>query len=690
MAQTIINSLDGSQQTSSFLTEAGGLEFKTNLYNDPNFGSAFPSDHSYVLLQGKCKELIQLNNGQITLKAPADLYIGSEQNLFHSIGGDHQTVLGGDNHSYVKGNETKQVGEAAPKQVDAAKKLQKATHEIDKKKVETLKNTKGDQVKCPTCSSKVLTDRGQCLIDLVMKLIRLAIPNFPYPLDIFQKFMNFLGVPMLSPQETKELNGGKGCGSPGCVGGMVASPQKAIEKANEVAVKELKSKQKELEKFQRDMGAGGTHAMGPFMSDMSIHVGHPETMNASPTVVLKDNHVVPFGFTNETTPQGAGFIPKSKGNCKQAIHTDPLINPGSLFLQVTEKYTMIVGSPGIDIHTTGLAQLNATTTTINATEGELTLSSNNVTTLKGKNIIIDANDRSGDTGVRIDAENTMVAGALHVQGDLALKGTLSLDGGLFCTHITCPGERIATGPSGPSHQVHSGATWNNPVGGLQATLYDQYDKTYKKISRDLFNTISLNIINGMSEIKTLVEETYASMMLAGIIDNMGLPTGYAQTYFTAPGVPAGPPLMVNGIAMAGPYPVSFIYTFVVPGQTMPVFNFTHNHGSPGGNHSHDYTSYQGHAVANNQTARASRPEPSHVPTPAKATGMGSKPGHKNMGDLCLPCINPFGGSGKRNSKYGLGETDRDVYGNNNYVLANAKFDEGGNLVPPPSIELPCD
>lgn len=688
-AKSIINNNSGSQQTSSLLSEAGGLEFKTNLYNDVNFGSVLTDDHSYVLLQGKCKELIQLNNGNVTLKAQTDLYLGSQQHMFKSVGGDYQSVLGGNNHSYVKGNETKQVGEAGPKEVDAAKKLQEETKKIDEKKVETIKNTEGTDVPCPVCSSKVLTDRGQCLLDLAVKLIRLAIPNFPYPLDILEKFLNFLAIPFLSPEEVKELNAGKGCGSPGCKGGMVKSPQKAIQKANEEAVKELEKKQKELEKHQRNMGSGGTHAMGPFMSDVSIMIGHPETMNTAPTVVLKDHNVTAFGFTNNTTPKGAGFIPKTKGNCKKAIHTPPLINPGSLFLGVTEKFTMTTGSPGIDIHTTGLAQLNATTTTINATEGELTLASNNVTTIKGKNIVIDANDRSGDTGVRIDSENTMVGGALHVQGDLALKGTLSMDGGLFCTHITCPGERISTGPSGAAHQVHSGATWNNPVNGLQATIYDKYDKKYKAASRDIFNALSSNLINGMAEIKTLIEETYASIMIGVTVDNSGLPTGYAQTYFTPPGVPSGTPLMVNGIATAGPYPVIFSYTFVVPGQTLPVFNFTHNHGSPGGNHSHDYTSFQGHAVANSQTARASRPEPSHVPTPAKSSGMGSKPGHKNVGDLCLPCINPFGGSSKRNAKYGLGESDDNVYNGTNFVQTNGVFDEVGNLIPPPTIDLNC-
>jgi len=151
---------------------------------------------------------------------------------------------------------------------------------------------------------------------------------------------------------------------------------------------------------------------------------------------------------------------------------------------------------------------------------------------------------------------------------------------------------------------------------------------------------------------------------------------------------------VNGYAQAGPYPVAFMYTYVVPGQTFPIFNFTHNHGSPGGNHSHDYTSFQGQPVGSNQAARGIRPDPSHVPTPAKATGIGTKPGHKNTGDLCIPCIWPFGGgkpnAKKRNSTWGLDPNAYNkVYKGNMIPVTNLKFDPNGNLIPPPFLDLGC-
>jgi len=704
-----LNSSKGSQQTSSMLAEAGGLEIKTNMWFDKSSGSQLPEDNSYVLLQSKTKELIQMGGGNITVKATGDLYIGAAQNRFDTTAGDHQVVVAGDKHDVNLGNETKQVGEANAKQIDAAQKLNKATSEIDKKKMDTIKSTEGQPVECPVCATEILTDRGQCLLDEAIKLIRLAIPNFPYPLDVVQKLLDFLGIPFLTPEPVKTLNGGAGCGSPGCDGGMVKSPQPAIQKANEEAANELKSKQEELAKYQKDMGDGGTHTMGPYTGDVAVHVGSPGAMNDAPTVVLKDWNFTPFGLTNDTTPQGTGFIPHTKGNCEKAIHSDPLINPGSFSLTVNEKMTIEVGAPGIDVHTIGKVQLNGAVTNIVATDGELGILSNNRTTIKGKNVIIDADDKSGDSGISIQATNTMVTGALNVQGDLAVKGHISMDGGISCTHLTCPGERVATGPSGDAHQVESGATWNNPLAGEQATIYDTYDKAYKAISRDVYNFLSLNIANGLAEIKTLIEEEYSSSMLKLGIDcsGPGLPTGFAFTYDAGIGPSVGGPLLLDGYAYVidpqtgTPLPVFFqggqymAYSFVIPGQIMPVYNYTHVHNSPGANHSHDYTVPQMDPMGTNTAARGARPEPSNVPSPAKASGHGSKPGHKTMGDLCLPCINPFGGkkgngrgNGRRNAIYGLPPED-DYWNTGNYVPADAKFDPDGNLVPPPSIDLNC-
>lgn len=685
---SILDGNDGSKVVST-QTDGHNLIEMINRLNKDTQENATPLQQNTLSIQNGPENIFMMNQPGISMKTSGNIF-SEAVDRFENTLGDQQSVIGKDFHNLVLGDSTNQYGSATEKQITAAKNLQKATTEIDQKKMDTIKNTKGEQVPCPVCSQEVLTDRGYCLLDDVIAIIRFALPNFPYPLDVIQQILDFLGIKFQSPEEVKSLNGGEGCGSPGCKNGMVYSPQQPIQKANEQAVQELKSRQKELAQYQQDMGSGGTAAIGPFTGDTAIHVGPQEAINNSPTVALKEENTTVFGFTNKTTPDGVGFIPMTKGNCKKAVHSDPLINPGSLFLGVTQKFTMTTGSPGIDIHTTGKASLNAAVTDIVATDGELMLRSGNVTTVKGANVIIDANDGAGNSGCRIDSKNTMVAGALHVQGDLAVKGHISMDGGLTVTHITAPGERVATGPSGSAHQVHSSACWNNPEMGEMASIYDAFDKIWKTGSRDLFNVLSQNIAQkGMSEIKTLVEEVYHSALLLSTVDNFAMPTGFATAWFAPPGAPAGIPLIVQGVALDSlNKPITFVDTFVVPGQTLPVYNFTHNHNSPGANHSHDYTQIQAHYTGNSMKARSIRPEPSNVPSPAKDTGTGTKPGHKSMGGFCLPCINPFGGgNAKRNGAYGLGpEND---YNGTNYVQIDGKFDELGNLVPPPSIDLNC-
>ena len=251
-----------------------------------------------------------------------------------------------------------------------------------------------------------------------------------------------------------------------------------------------------------------------------------------------------------------------------------------------------------------------------------------------QNIILDAKDRSGDTGVRIESDNTIVAGLLSVTGDLALKGSLVMDGGLHCTHITAPGERVASGSTGDAHQVHSGATWNNPDTGLQASIYDAYDKAQKIITVGAYATYTLAFLRP-DFIKTKCEEIYHSAMLNLVVDNTFMPTGFATAWFAAPGAPVGSPLIVVGTAATttGPAPV---LGYVLPGQTMPVYNFTHNHNSPGNNHSHDYTSIQSSLPGNTSDTRQMSPEPSHVPTPAKTAYLMLCPSYDQPTELTPP------------------------------------------------------
>jgi hypothetical protein len=670
-----LDSQNGSKQSNLIASEASIQESVNLVTPDPN-GSNIPLDRSYWLQQDKFKNIIQTNAEGITFKTNSDIGFLAGKNYFESIRGDRQNVVGGDDHHFAQGNHTQQTGDQATEHAKAAADLQKITGEIDKKKMDTIKNTEGDPYPCPVCQQKILTARAQALTDKAFKIIRKYLPNFPYSLDVVQKYVNMLVVPFLSTTSNLSLNGGKGCGSPGCKNGMVKTAQKGIQKANTEAANELKTKQTAINDAQKKMGSGGSKVKSD-SGDVHWRVGLAK--NDAPTVVETQNTTTHFGFNNGAKP-GDPFTADTKGSAKLAVHSDPLINPGSLFIDVANKLTLAAGSPGIDIHTSGKVTLNAATTTIVANQGELTLTSANRTFIKGKNILIDAKDRSGDTGVRIESDNTIVSGKLNVSGDLALKGSLMMDGGIFCTHLTIPSERLPSAPAGPAHQVHSNATWNNPI-KPQATIYDRVDKSLKKITRDVYNFLTFNIISP-AEIKTLVEEAYSSIALAAPVDNYGLPTGYSwvmnyTTYMPLDVIVAGPTGAMKG--------------YVIPAM-IPIYNYNHNHNAPGGNHSHDTTvpAFDGHDNA--AASRAARPNPSHVPTPAKPHGMGTPPGVKSLGDTsscgggggAFGSKTPSQAAANRNSNYGIAG---DPYDGTNYVQVNAEFNPDGTLKVAPQFNM---
>jgi hypothetical protein len=670
-----LDSEKGSKQANILASEASVQE-SVNLVTPDPFGSTIPLDRSYWLNQDKFKNIIQTNAEGITFKSPSDIGFFAGGNIFESINGDRQSVVGGSDHHFAHGDYTQQTGNQTSEKQKAAADLQKITGAIDKKKMDTIKSDEGEDYPCPICQQKILTERAANIANRWFKVIRKYLPNFPFSLDVIQRYVSMLIVPFLSTTSNLALNGGKGCGSPGCKNGMVKSVQKGIQKANQQAASELKTQQEQINAAQRKMGSGGS-AVKSDTGDVIWRVGLAK--NDAPTCTETVHTATHFGYVNAQKP-GEPLTADSKGSAKLCVHSDPLINPGSLFIDVSNKLTLAAGSPGVEIETSGKAVVNASTTTIAATQGELTLTSANRTFLKGKNIIIDAKDRSGDTGVRIESDNTIVAGKLSVTGDLALKGSIMMDGGLHCTHLTCPSERIPTSPTSLAHQVHSNANWNGPT-RPQATLFDQYDKAYKRLSRDLAALLTRYTIVP-EYVKTVIEETYSTAMISSVVDGLGQPTGFAiaMNYTTLM------PLDVVGMSATGG-PVKGI---VIP-AIIPIYNYTHNHGSPGSGHSHDTSvpAFDGHDNA--AASRAARPSPSHVPTPAKPHGMGQGAGPKSLGDN-TSC----GGGGlfgrktpaqaisDRNAVYGV---VGDPFDGTNYVPVDVPFNPDGTLKDPPQFNI---
>jgi hypothetical protein len=676
-----------TQRKDALTSEAGALIMKSNMQVDAS-GSLISDDRSFVLLQDKFKSLIQFIGGSVTIIAASDLSLLAGGNVFVETRNDAQFLYGNSKHEYIRGDASIQIGQQNPKQRAAAKKLQQLTKQIDQAKMDTIKQTEGEEIPCEVCAQRLLSDKVSNITDGWLSYFRNWFPRMALPLDTLQYYLNLLVAPFISTSSNLSMNGGEGCDSPGCKNGKIKSPITKIQAGNEKAAQVYEQNKEAIQKAQKEAGEGGSFVLES-AGDVVFKIGTEK--NDSPTTSPVGHGATAFKL-KKPAKKGELMCVSSAGTAETVLHSDPLINPGSLVFDVANKATFNAGSPGFEWNTSGKGVINAAVATIASTEGELTLTSANKTTIKGKNILIDAKDRSGDTGLRIESDNTMVAGLLNVTGDFGLKGSIMMDGTLHCTHLHVPSERISTSPGGGAHWAHSNATWNDGA-PTKATALNAYDKAFKVATRDVAGFLmGLNL--SVDYITTIAEETYATIMLNVPLDNFAQPTGIAMAHWwtgPTPIVPVGPPLQIVGYCAAGP-----VHGYVIPGQIQPIYNYQHVHNSPGQSHVHDTTVPAFDGYDSPAASRAATPQPSHVPTPAKAKGMGQSPGHKSMGSISScgggggAFVNPKVSNYKanRNTKYGITGNGNGFTGN--FVNArpgqnNYSFNPDGSLNPPPDF-----
>jgi hypothetical protein len=600
------------------------------------------------------------------------------------VGGHAQYVYQGDVDIYVKGKYDIKRGSHDSSTVSAAEKLQKITTQIDNKCVEEIeKNAKNNEkIVCSVCANSVDVDRAARMVNTVFKYINKLFnlkPNSPFS-NLLEKIQAVLRTVLgffLDNISISALTGGS-CGCSGCKDGVVSSPLYAIQQGNKAAAEEYEKNKKEIEKLQTQLPADGFTDF--FSSDRIIKIG----------LVKNESKVISYG---EKNPIITGLvkgkpdyclIPSSAGSCKRAIYTNPTLLAGSDSLDVGQSYNLTVGSGGSSITTSGKASLVGATTLINATEGELVMASKNKTIISGANIVLESRQSDGDA-ICLESDRVWVGGKLSVKADLAVKGSVFMDGGIQCNHLITPIENTQTTVSSSAHNVHSGSNWNNPV-KPDATKMDVFDKIWKKISTWPIFTITKYLLTP-DAIKTIAEQEYSTAQINQVVDNTSLPTGYAMIYDYTTHAPIE---VYSGTTLIG----------TVRPAMIPVYTYTHNHGSPGDPHAHSYIMPRMLGYDTASAATASRDEPSVIPTPARATGMGNQTGnYPSLGDLgpCGGGGSPFGNASriraaklKRNQTYGINSYD--AFGDKDYVDSpNVRYTEDGEIIPEPTFNLfECD
>ena len=670
-----------SVENSRIGNEAGAIIFQTNIKSDSY--SSIPEDTSFIQLEDKWGSYLNMHGGKLLLKASSEMSQYVDKDFFQFVGGDVQVHIYGDKNEYVHGHYNVQAGKQNKEQIEAATRLNEIADDISNSTIKEIEANvgKGDKVACQVCGIEVDVDRASQMVGTAFKYIRKifsVLPNSPFggTLDKVQKFISGVAGFFLNTTTTAACNGGT-CGSSACKNGMVASPLYAIQKGNEKAAAKFEEHKKEIEKLEKNLPS----ECGTVSIPNTLHKKVGTSIRKAEVVAYHDPVPEPTELQNGKT-QKWGFIPYSFGTCKKAIYTPPTITNGIDFAEIGGSLDRVVGSGGINFDTCGRFYSTASTVAIVANKGEALFSSPNKTIIAGANIVLETKGNHNGDAIILNSDRVYVGGKLSVQGDLALKGSLMMDGGIFVPHITCPGERIDTDVSSSAHNCHSNANWNNPM-TLQATTLSIFDRIYK-VLRDICASL-VGLVMSPDYLKTKIEETYAYTMVSITIDGNGLPTGFAMLYEYTTYMP----IMAYGTCTMG----GLVTAYVQPSM-IPIYNWTHVHGSPGDPHVHAYTALKSVTHGSSAASIASRPPANAIPTAAQAQGMGTPPGHKNAGEL-----GPCGGGGgyfgnpkrvnssnlRRNQQYGFDGPD--AFDGNDYVNITPKFTEDGELIPTPTLNI---
>lgn len=645
------------QQKDGINSLGGGIEFQGGAKVDNN--SNVPTREQRTTLHSGDNQ-IYITNGGIGIDSHGAVSINGTD-VFIDSRGDEVHVTGGTKYEYKKNNDVVVTGQQNSEQIKAAKNINEIYRKTEQIKVDKIKSTKGQMVECPTCAKKYLVNKKSGFGSRLFKTLRKY--QLPYiggfAIDVLQSIYNTLIAPLLDEATGKELLGGT-CGNKGCKNGMIESPQKKLEEGNKAAIQEFEKRSEEIDKNAAKLKGGSETKT---YSGDRVEVVGLDVNNSPAYVSTGTRHSNEFRHEPDKSTK-AYMVVSGKGSAERVVRTNPAITVGNYNLHVANKILLEAGSPGIDLISKGHGEMQFGSVTITAGSAEAVLASNNVTTIKGKNVIIDGDDRSGTEGIQLKARHTQVTGALSVNGNFTTLGSLRIDGNLAAPSLITRSMRLQTTHAGSTKMVVDGPQW---VGSGQAVT--ALDKGIQLICRD----IAPGFTTEPNGIYTVAQEAFNAIMMAATVETTI--TGFAF-FFGCP--PYCPPMI------------------------LPVWNFKHTHPITPQTHTHDHTVPHGQYLDDRESWGSAATDGSHVPTPANEVGDGPTPGPKSYGGSCGGAGFGFGSPNSnasrsivaRNARFGI--IGSDAYGDYDFVNvvptsgSNWGYDSEGQIQPADRIKFSLD
>jgi hypothetical protein len=666
-------------QTNKIVGDAGRIVIESN-YEKDGLGSQILVDKSRMSLQDKFKNFLTFKAGGIVLRSIADLNIDIGKNYIFTVKGDAQYVYCGNKHEYIQGDSTQLRGDHSTGGRQASKNLQKILKEVHDKKKEAFENAGPTEVACPHCKAKLLTDRSSAVAQSILNTLQKYIFAYtPFNITKLSKYLGLLINPFLSQTTSLSLSNGKGCKHPNCKNGIMKSNGKNYDKANETARKEIEARQDEITAQEEKLKPNSS--VQHYSGNTVIKCGH-DMWDADP---YAKGYGPPMVTGFEANQREMYY--SQKGSRKEAYYHIGVDSPpdGDLGIEAAVRIHMEAGAGGIQMSTNGHGSWEAGSHTFVSNKGDTHLASAGQMTLKGKQVKIDGNDRTGDDGIQLNAHGVFATGKLSVGGDLGVKGLLRAEGGVYTPTIITRSTQHQTEVNSACDPVSHTPTWNTPPplsNGDQAKQYNIFSEALQ-----ILNTIldGLDYILTLAWLQNAITRAINGVKVQTILDNQNLPTGY----FLAWNYMAQKPLATFHI---DPDTGTLVEGIVVPAFG-PIYNSPHNHPQISGDHNHFHEHPATISYSTTKGLHANSPSPSHVPTPCPEP-CGTMPGPQTMGDSCggggAAFINATNSNIEtaittRNSYYGIDGSD--AFQGTNYVQTSAVFNSDGTFQEDPQTGL---
>ena len=612
--------------TNSVVMPSGGLHFISNVRNL----DGMQSDNSYVSLYQNAGAQIDLNaQGFIAMKAPGDISIKPNKNLFISTPNALVQYSGGGSYNTIIGKNVITIGEPTADAKKAAKALQDLAKTLQELIMDEAMAVVDEMGKCPTCGQKSTKDEKSKIMVLI-NVITQDFPDFPYhPTEYIEKWIKRIArllAGLVSFKSNEDLNPKKSCG-PGCKNHMVESLRLTLKKVEDSYDVKIRQNQDIINEHLGKL-APYSNTVVTSTNSMSVFVG-----------LAKNESKVYFKKGYSTDPTGhqkgkQGIMTVSKGNCERMVYCPPIqLTDANFYLDVCEKFTVNAGAPGMAFNTNGLYEVKAAGINISASDGEAVFKSSNKTIIAGKNIKLLADDKSGDTNILLDAGNVHISRSASVDANLSVRGAITCEGPLSIPYLNCPTMEAKT-------ETYSKQMASSVERGIGSSF-----------ALRIANSINMAPKYAANGLWSLVPQNFTSIILEEL-----------DTFFNAitlNPVPAGKCITLGtgfGVNGGGPM-VSVVWSVGV------VWNFFHNHGSFNDEHRVVVPVPLGKNFQFTEGALQASYIGGSQPAVAPVLGSADRPGPKSLPGPC-------GGGGlftkQRDAEFGLDQFG-DAFNGGNFV-----------------------